>query len=94
MTTMRLLRGSLSLVLGVPAIALAVSAPHLPLIAIAATEALGAVLLLPRPTRPYGAALLVLSLVAAAALHALSGERPPAAFVVYVAVIAVVARRC
>jgi membrane protease YdiL (CAAX protease family) len=92
--TIRLLRWSLSLVLGLPAVTLVASAHHAPLIAIGVTEAIGAALLQPRHTRRYGAGLLVLSLLAAAALHALSGESPPLAFLVYVAAIAVVATPC
>lgn len=94
MTATRVLRWSLSLVLGIPAIALVLSAPHAPLIAIGITEAIGALLLLPPRTRRLGAGLLLLALLAAAALHALSGERPPAAFLVYAAAIAVVATPC
>jgi hypothetical protein len=94
MMTTRLLRWSLSLVLGLPAVALAVNTRHLPLIAIGAVEALGALLLQPRRTRLYGAGLLVLSLLAASGFHAMSGELPPAAFVVYLAAIAVVVKPC
>jgi hypothetical protein len=94
MMTTRLLRWSLSLVLGAPAVALAVSSRHVPLIAIGAIEALGALLLQPRRTRLYGAGLLLLSLLGASGFHALSGEPAPAAFVVYVAAIAVAAKPC
>jgi hypothetical protein len=94
MTATRVLRWSLSLVLGIPAIALALSARPAPLIAIGVTEAIGAVLLQPPRTRRLGAGLLLLALVAAAVLHALSGDRPPPAFLVYAAAIAVVASPC
>jgi hypothetical protein len=89
-----LLRWSLSLTLGIPATALLLSSRHLPLIAIGATEALGALLLQPRRTRVVGAAFLLLSLVGACVFHTLAGEAPPAAFLVYVAAIAVVAKPC
>lgn len=94
MNTMLLLRWSLSLALGAPAVALAMRSHQAPLIAIGSIEALGAVLLQPRRTRVVGAALLVLSLLGATAIHALSGELPPPAFFVYVTAIAVVAQRC
>jgi hypothetical protein len=89
-----LLRWSLSLALGIPATALVLSSRHVPLIAIGAIEALGALLLQPRRTRVVGAALLLLSLVGACVFHALAGEAPPAAFLVAVAAIAVVAKPC
>jgi hypothetical protein len=94
MMTTRLLRWSLSLALGIPAVSLAASARHVPLVALGVVEAVGALLLQPRRTRIYGAGLLLLSLIAASALHALAGEAPPAAFLIYVAAIAVVARPC
>jgi hypothetical protein len=94
MVPIQLLRWSLSLVLGIPAVALIMSSPPVPLIAIGISEAVGALLLLPRRTRLYGGGLLVLSLLAASGFHALSGELPPAAFLVYVAAIAVVAKPC
>ena len=86
------LRWSLSLVLGTPAVLLAVRSHHAPLVAIGVIEALGAVLLQLRRTRLAGAAFLLLSLACASAFHALSGGLPPASFLVYVAAIAVVAR--
>jgi hypothetical protein len=94
MTTIRLLRWSLSLALGIPAVSLAASARHVPLVALGVVEAVGALLLQPRRTRGCGAGLLLASLLGASALHALAGEPPPAAFLVYVAAIAVVARPC
>lgn len=94
MMTIRLLRWSLSLALGIPAVALAASARHAPLVTLGVIEAVGALLLQPRRTRVYGASLLLVSLLGASGFHALSGEPPPAAFLVYVAAIAVVARPC
>lgn len=94
MKTTSLLRWSLSLALGIPAAALALHASHAPLIALGATEAAGAILLQPRRTRLVGAVLLVVSLVAATAIHATLGEWPPLAFLVYLAAIAVVVRPC
>jgi len=88
------LRWSLSLVLGIPAVLLAVRSHQAPLVALGITEALGALLLQLRRTRLAGAAFLVLSLACASAFHALSGGLPPASFLVYVAAIAVVAKRC
>jgi hypothetical protein len=81
-------------VLGIPAVVLAMSSRQVPLIAIGVIEALGAVLLQPRRARLYGGGLLVLSLVGASGFHAMSGQQPPAAFIVYVAAIAVVVKPC
>jgi len=91
---MALLRWSISLALGAPAVTLAVSSRAIPLMAIGATEAMGAVLLQPRQTRVAGAVLLAASLLAASAFHALSGERPPLAFLVYFAALGVVVKPC
>jgi hypothetical protein len=74
--------------------ALVVSSHHVPHIAVGAAEAVGAILVQPPRTRVAGAALLVLSLLVAAALHVMSGEPPPMAFLVYVAAIAVVTKSC
>ena len=88
------LRWTLSLALGAPAVALAAASRQVPVIAIGATEAMGAILLQPRRTRMIGAALLLLSLMGASVLHAMLGELPPPAFLVYVAAIAVVTKSC
>ena len=90
----KFLRWSLSFALGAPAMALAVGSQQILLVAIGATEAVGAVLLQPRRTRLAGAALLLLSLVGASGFHAWLGELPPPAFLVYVAAIAVVVKPC
>jgi hypothetical protein len=89
-----LLRWSLSLALGAPAVALAARSHHFGLKALGVIEALGAILLQPRRTRIAGAALLVLSLVVASVFHGISGELPPIAFLVYLAAIGVVVSRC
>jgi len=89
-----LLRWSLSLALGGPAVALAARSHHLGLRALGVTEALGAIFLQPRRTRSAGAALLVLSLAVASIFHGISGEVPPIAFLVYLAAVGVVLRPC
>jgi hypothetical protein len=86
-----LLRWSLSLVLGTSAAALVVRSHRAPLMALGIAETAGAVLLLLPRTRTAGAGLLLLSLLLASGFHALSGERPPAAFLVYAAAIVLVA---
>jgi CHASE2 domain-containing sensor protein len=57
-------------------------------------EVVGAILLLPRRTRKVGATLLLASLAFACAFHALSGEWPPLAFLVYAPAIVLVATPC
>jgi hypothetical protein len=89
-----LLRWSLSLTLGAPAMALAATSRHVPLVAIGAVEAAGAFLLLLPRTRLAGAVLLLLSLVAASTFHVLSGESAPPAVLVYAAAIVVVTEPC
>jgi hypothetical protein len=89
-----LLRWSLGLVLDAPAVALAVKSHRAPLVALGVAEATGAVLLLVPRTRRAGAGVLLASLLLASGLHALSGELPPAAFLVYAAAIVVVAAPC
>ncbi len=95
------LRWSLAAVLGAGAVLLLVALAggghlglHAPLAAaIAVAEVAGAVLLVVPRTRRLGGAVLLATLAAAALLHALAGQVPPLAFVVYAAAIAVAMRR-
>jgi len=87
------LRVALVLVLGGGAVLLLAHGPHAPpLVALGVSEALGALLLAIPRTRRLGGCVLLVVLAAAALFHALSGEVPPPAFLVYAAAIAVTMR--
>ncbi|MFL5347343.1 MAG: hypothetical protein ACJ8AT_21370 [Hyalangium sp.] len=94
------LRWSPAIVLGVPALHLAVRSAtghegsgHRAwfLLALGAAEAIGAVFLLIPVSRRLAAWALAVILLIASGFHALGGELPPLAFLVYWAAIAVVA---
>ena len=87
------LRWALAIVLGTGAIVLLVGGPRGPLhLAIGTAELAGALLLLVARTRRAGACVLLAVLAVAAAVHAIGGQVPPLAFVVYAASLAVVMR--
>lgn len=93
MNRITLLRWSLVAVLGIGAGALLVTRPAPPAVALGVAELVGAALLVVPRTRVVGAVLLFAVLAAAAVLHAVLGQVPPIAFVVYAAALAVVMRR-
>jgi hypothetical protein len=91
-----LLRWALAVVLGGQAAVLLADAlratrVHPLLVALAAAEVLACVLLVVPRARRGGALLLAATLLFASLLHVSQGESPPAAFVVYLAAILVVA---
>jgi hypothetical protein len=88
------LRAALVLVLGGGAILLLAHGPHTPpLIALGGSEVVGAVLFAIPRTRWIGGCVLLAVLAAAALFHALSGEVPPPAFLVYGTAIVATMRR-
>jgi hypothetical protein len=90
------LRWALAVVLGAQAATLAVTTlrsahVHPLLVAIAVAELCACLLLVVPRTRRAGALLLSGVLLAAAVLHVLARETPPAAFIIYLPAIFVVA---
>jgi len=99
------LRLSIAAVLGVQALLLLVHIAHAPekvaahvsiaaLLPLASAEVAAAACFLVKRSMLFGGISLILVLIAAAVVHALNGEAPPASFIVYAAgIIAVLAHR-
>ncbi|MGE5187083.1 MAG: hypothetical protein ACM31C_33770 [Acidobacteriota bacterium] len=87
------LRWAVAVVLGAGAIRLLAEPPPPLHAAIGLAELAGAALLLASRTRRVGAYVLLAVLACAAVVHALAGEVPPLAFVVYAAALVVAMER-